>query len=310
VIIGANGTLYGTTFAGGNANGLDGAGVVFNLRPPAHTTERAFSPWKETVLHTFAGGGDGANPDGDLLFDHAGNIYGTASCFSGTCRGTVYELTPTGSGWTESILYAFLGGNDGYYPAGGVAFDNAGTLYGVTNSGGMGFLGTVFSLTPSDDGWSETVLHNFQSQNGGAFPSAGLIFDLSGNLYGTTASGPQGGGTVFEMSRSLGAWSFGQLYSFYCSGSNCEGPEASLFLDSAGDLLGTTFEGGAYKRGNVFRLTPQGAGWTYRSLHDFTGGSDGAYPTSRVLEDADGNLFGVAGNGGTYNDGVIWEITP
>lgn len=312
VVLGANGTLYGTTFAGGNAYGGNGAGVVFNLRPPAHLQGSVFSPWTETVLHTFAGDGDGAQPTGDLVFDRAGNIYGTASCTSASCRGSVYELMPAGGGWTETILYAFSVGSDGYYPIGGVIFDNAGNLYGATNAGGI-FWGTVFQLTPSGSGWTETVLHNFQSASDGGFPAAGLISDASGNLYGTTgAYGPQGGGTVFELS-SQDDWTFNLLYGFRCSGDACyslPGPQASLFMDSSGNLFGTTTQDGAYGYGNVFKLIPQAVGWTYTSLHDFTGGSDGSVPYSSVLEDAHGNLFGTAAEGGSYGKGVVWEITP
>jgi uncharacterized repeat protein (TIGR03803 family) len=313
VIPGANGTLYGSTFAGGNAYGVNGAGVVFNLRPPAHLMGSVFSPWTETVLHTFAGDGDGANPTGDLLFDHAGNLYGTASCTTAICRGSVYELKPSNGGWMETILYAFSVGGDGYYPIGGVIFDNAGNLYGVTNAGGI-FWGTVFQLIPSGSGWTETVLHNFQSASDGGFPVGGLILDSSGNLYGTTgAYGPQGGGTVFELSPSGSVSMFGLLYGFHCSGDACyslPGPQASLFMDSAGNLFGTTTQDGAHGYGNVFKLTPQAVGWTYTSLHDFTGGNDGALPYSSVLEDANGNLFGTAAEGGSYNKGVVWEITP
>ena len=313
VILGANGSLYGTTFAGGDAYGGNGAGVVFNLRPTAHLMGSVFSPWTETVLHTFAGGSDGANPTGDLIFDHAGNLYGTASCTTAICRGSVYELKPAGGGWTETILYAFSVGSDGYYPIGGVIFDNAGNLYGVTNAGGI-FWGTIFELTASGSGWTETVLHNFQSASDGAFPVGGLISDSSGNLYGTTgAYGPQGGGAVFELSPSNGIWTFDLAYDFHCSGDICyslPGPQANLFMDSSGNLFGTTTQDGAYGYGNVFKLTPQAVGWTYTSLHDFTGGSDGAVPYSSVLEDANGNLFGTAAEGGTYGKGVVWEITP
>ena len=314
VILGPNGTLYGTTFAGGDADGDYGAGVVFNLRPPSHLRGSVFSPWTETVLHTFAGGSDGANPVGDLIFDQAGNIYGAASCLNGSnCRGTVYEIMPSGSGWTERILYGFPGGSDGGDPV-GVTFDNAGNLYGTTSGGGI-LWGTVFELTPSGSGWTETVLHVFQAGSDGGFPVAGLIFNnASGILYGTAAAyGTQGGGTVFELSPSQDDWTFSLLYGFHCSGDACSslpGPQSSLFMDSAGNLFGTTTQDGAYGYGNVFKLTPQAVGWTYTSLHDFTGGSDGALPYSSVLEDANGNLFGTAAEGGSYNKGVAWEITP
>jgi uncharacterized repeat protein (TIGR03803 family) len=259
------------------------------------------------VLYRFANGGaDGANPgSGDLIFDQAGNIYGTTT-FGGKGYGVVYELTPSG---TESVLYAFSG-SDGYYPDAGVIFDNAGNLYGTTEDGGLNMLGTVFELTYSIGfGWAESFLYSFQNGNDGNQPSAGLIFDPSGNLYGTTSNGGSGGGgTVFELTPSGGGWTYSLLYSF--TGGNQCGPEGTLVMDGAGNLYGTTQCDGAHNKGSVFKLTPSANGWTYTSLHDFTGGSDGGYPLCNVVFDANGSLYGTTYGGGTQGVGVVWEIMP
>lgn len=314
VIFGLNGTLYGTTLYGGTE--YPGYGTVFNLRPSATTCRATFCPWTETVLYRFAGSPDGANPlYGDLIFDQAGNIYG--STFGGgrsgggfPANGTVYELKPSGGGWSESVLYSFAGYPDGSIPDGGVIVDNnSGNLYGTTTYGGSLANGTVFQLTPSGSGWAENILSSFQE--GGSTPVGGLIFD-QGNLYGTTSDVRIGtNGSVFELMPSGGNWVFTLLYRFGNAGDSPAGPYSSLTMDAAGNLYGTTYrDGGAGDYGSVFKLTPGNGGWTYTDLHDFTGGSDGAFPVSNVVLDAGGNLYGTASAGGAYGYGVIWEITP
>jgi len=314
VIFGPDGTLYGTTTYGGAAN----QGTVFRLRPPAAVCKTAICPWSETELYGFSGGADGASPGyGDVLFDQAGNIYGTTSagglltCAPGGC-GTVYELTPSGGGWTESVPYSFGtgGGTDGAFPSNGMILDGAGNLYSTTFGGGslgVGGLGTVFQLTPPGSGWTENILEDFQG--GAGNPSASLIFDQQGNLYGaTTTGGSGGGGTVFELTLSGGTWTLNPLYNF--TGSSGCGPYGTLAMDATGNLYGTTYCAGPNGAGNVFKLTPPYGQQNYTSLHDFTGGSDGGYPTSNVILDANGNLYGTATQGGSQGSGVLWEITP
>ena len=219
VIFGPNGTLYGTTYAGGTYNG----GTVFNLRPYPAVCKTALCPWAETVLYPFSRGADGYYPSpADLIFDQAGNIYGTTIAPSG--NGVVYELTPSGGGWTESVLHSFSGYPDGAGPFGGVILDNAGNLYGTTESGGTGSgQGTVFELTYSmGSGWSESILYSFQGGSDGGVPLVGLIFDPLGNLYGATSDGGSGGGgTVFKLTPSGGSWTFSLVYSF--TGNLCHG---------------------------------------------------------------------------------------
>jgi uncharacterized repeat protein (TIGR03803 family) len=316
VIMGPDGALYGTTTFGGNpsCDSPLGCGTVFKLRPPATGCRTALCPWTETVLHAFQEGDDGDGPGfGDLLFDQAGNIYGTTISGGVHHGGVVYELRPSGSGWTESVLYSFAGGSGGNTPYAGVILDNADNLYGTTFGGGLDSSGTVYKLVHSM-GWAEEVLYSFMFGDDGGYPLGGLISDQSGNLYGTTASGAKGAGTAFKLSPSGSGWTFSLLYSFIGGGINC-GPSASLAMDAAGNLYGTTVCAGKYGLGSVFKLTPSSPYWTYTSLHDFTGGSDGEDPMSDVVFDANGHLYGTttgSDNGNCYNSGcgVVWEITP
>ena len=315
-IIGSDGSLYGTTQYGGQGTcdlGGGGCGTVYNLKPSPSRPTSVFAPWNGTVLYAFAGDSDGGQPgNGDLVFDQAGNLYGTTLLRGFDNNGTVYELTPSSGNWTESVVYTFTGANDGSTPNGGVIFDTAGNLYGTTSGGGLYDNGTVYQLTPSGSGWTKNILYNFQGGSDGGTPIGGLIFDASGNLYGTTGYGGSGfGGVVFELTPSNGSWTYNTLYSFSRSGSvDPPGPEGSLYMDAAGNLYGTTLADGAYGDGSVFKLTPSNGSWTYTSLYDFTGGSDGCNPWGSVLLDAKGNLFGTASSCGAYYDGVVFEITP
>jgi len=317
VIIGPNGILYGTTSSGGGWNG----GTVFSLRPPVAVCKTSVCSWNESVLYSFANFLDGSIPGyGDVIFDQAGNLYGTTTQGgSGTCGaapcGVVYKLTPSNGGWTENVLYNFTGTSGGNGPNAGVIFDQAGNLYGTTSAGGnpgcngLG-CGTVFQLTPSASGWTENVLYSFQNGSDGANPIGGLIFDPSGNLYGTTGGVAKGTSTVFELTPAIGNWNFAMLHNLGGSG----GSTASLIMDAAGNLYGTSLNGGAYGSGAVFKLAPSGGGWTYTSLHDFCAGGapcrDGAQPWGNVVLDANGNLYGTASAGGTSDYGVVFQITP
>ncbi len=306
VIVGPNGTLYGTT----SKTSVDGGnGTVFNLSPPPTVCKTSLCPWTEALLYTFAGPPDGYGPGlGDVTFDPAGNMYGTTYS-GGNDYGIVYELKPSGGSWTENVIQSF-GYGDGAYPYSRVILDSAGNLYGTTWGGGANGDGTVFELTFSGSGWTDAVLYSFQTASDGGNPYAGLIFDSSGNLYGATSSGGSGGGgTVFKLTPSNnGTWTYSLIYSF--TGANDCGPQNSLVMDQAGHLYGTTYCDGANSLGNVFKLTPSGNGWTYTSLHDFTGGSDGEIPFCSVAFDASGNLYGTAVTGGAQGAGTVWEITP
>ena len=186
--------------------------------------------------------------------------------------------------------------------------------YGTTTSGGQYQDGTVYELTPSGSGWTETVLHSFQSSEG-TEPFGTLISDASGNLYGTTYDGGIGGyaGSVFELSPSNGGWAFSVLHLFDFSEGEGTNPVAGVTMDAAGNLYGTTIGGGSYEDGTVYELVYAGGAWTYQTLHDFYS-TTGDTPFSVVTFDSQGNLYGTADSGG-HGDcntgcGVVWEITP
>ena len=310
VVFGRDGTIYGTTEFGGRNCGV-GCGTVFHLRPPVSVCKSALCFWTETPLYQFSGSSDGANPGyGQLTFDQAGNLYGTTIFGGVNARGVVYELTPSGSGWTERAIHTFSGSSDGENPYSSVIFDPAGNLYGTAFQGGAHGYGAVFQLTPSGSGWTEKTLYAFQNLSDGGQPFGGVVLDNAGNLYAATSSGGSGnGGTVYQLIPSGSNWIFSLLYSF-ATGGYLPGPYASLTMDAAGDLYGTTKQDGAHAAGSIFKLTPSGGGWTETDLYDFTGGSDGGVPYGSVVIDASGNLYGTASQGGTHGYGVIWEITP
>jgi uncharacterized repeat protein (TIGR03803 family) len=259
-------------------------------------------------------GADGATPGSGttLAFDHARDIYGTTTLGGSNNLGTVYELTPSGDGWTEGVLYSFTGGSDEGHPYSGVTFDNTGNLYGTTAIGPHS--GTVYELSPSGSGWTENTLYTFQNGDDGASPLAGVIFDQSGSMYGATQHGGAGnGGTAFELMPSGGNWVFSLLCGF--SGQTTGGVYRNLVMDNAGNLYGTTAGDGSNGWGSVFKLTPSGGQpcfgqWTYSSLHDFTGGDDGGNPQSSLIFDTNGNLYGTARLGGANNKGVVFQIRP
>ena len=246
---------------------------------------------------------------GDLAWDKQGNIYGTTYWGGQNGVGVVYQLTPSGNGWTEAPIYSFLDRPDGAYPVSGIVVDGNGNLFGTTAWGGANNAGMVFELTYQVGvGWKETILHNFQWDDDGQTPYGGLIFDNSGNLYGTTSGGSGMAGTLFELSPSGNTWTFKRLYAF--SGTGGCGPVNSLSTDSAGNLYGTTNCDGAHGLGNVFKLTNTQNGWVYQSLYDFTGGADGFHPSGRIAIDTDGTLYGTAAEGGSHAQGTLWMIKP
>jgi uncharacterized repeat protein (TIGR03803 family) len=314
VVFGPDNHLYGTTFGGGP----QGYGAVFSLTPRPTICPTANCFWTEKVLHLFTGSPDGDGPEGgDLVWDQAGNIYGTTLYGGTSSLGTVYQMTKSGDNWTEAPIYSFTG-PDGEQPGASVILDGNGNVFGTTIEGGLYGAGTVFELTYNiSSGWTENVLYNFQNLDDGQQPLAGLAMDSAGNLYGaTTDGGSGGGGTVFELSPVGNTWTFTVIYGFSGQpGKNC-GPRASLNMDNSGNLYGTTFCDGANNLGSVFKLTSTQDGWEYTSLHDFAGGTDGSYSFSNVTIDAGGTLYGTAEAGGnlTCNPplgcGTVWMIKP
>jgi uncharacterized repeat protein (TIGR03803 family) len=251
LILDGAGNLYGTTVYGGV---YIAGGTVFELPPKG-------GGWTEKVLLSFGNGTDGILPTGGLIFDKAGNLYGTTSlggnlsCSEGC--GTVFELMPQkGGGWTEKVLHEFTG-NDGELPEAGVVFA-AGNLYGTTVFGGSACAGcgTVFELIPQKGGnWTEKVLHSFRdNRKDGYEPTAGVLLDAKGNVYGTTYYGGSGTcketngvgcGTVFELlSAAGGRWTEKLLHAFSNNGKDGVGPSAGLIVDASGNFYGTTYYGG------------------------------------------------------------------
>jgi uncharacterized repeat protein (TIGR03803 family) len=269
----------------------------------------------ETVMYTFCSQQyctDGAYPYAGMIFDSAHNLYGTTEDGGPDLGGgTVFELTHTSTGWTQSVIYAFTGGSDGSNPVGPLVIDPAGNLYGVASGGGSGY-GTVFELTPTNGGWTFNLVYTFQGGSDGlvGIDSGGLTIDQLGNLYGTTEMGGTAGfGTVFELTPGNGGWTKSTLYSF-AGGIDAADPLTGVTLDQAGNLYGATVGGGAYGGGAVFELTPSQGSWTESVIYSFTGGNDGAYPEfGALIIDNAGSLYGTAAGGGSYNQGVVYQLT-
>jgi uncharacterized repeat protein (TIGR03803 family) len=294
------GNLFGTTFVGG----AYGAGEVFEL-------QRGASGWTQSVIYSFTGGADGADPYyADVIFDASGNLYGTTVEGGAHNLGAVFELTPTASGWSESVIYSFSGGKDGSNPYAGLLFDTAGNLHGTTYDGGEYNAGTVFELSPAGNGqWSEKVIHTFNVKDGNA-PAGGLAHDGSGNLYGVTqGGGAHGYGVVYKLSSTASGWAENILHSF-TGGADGGFPYAErLILDSSGSLYGTTQGGGAFQKGAVFRLSQgAGGGWQEQVLYSFEGNPAGN-PYAGLVSDTAGNLYGTCANGnGVTSLGAVFEL--
>lgn len=299
LILDGSGNLYGTT-TGGGANGW---GTVFRL------VRRANSLWTENVLYSFCSESactDGAVPQGNLILDEAGNLYGvtdkggSGSCGGNAC-GIVFELSPDGGKWSEKVLHNFdEAGVDGFEPIAGLTLDAAGNLYGTTYLGGAHGKGTVFELTPGSNGtWTETVIHSFCSvgscKRNGQGPVGGLILGDKGSLYGTTTAGglsrgncgAVGCGVVFQLTfSSSGKWKENVLLNF----NTRDGSDAALTFDPAENLYGTTPD-------TVFELKKNN-GWAKKVLHTFGKGKDGATLDASVAFDGAGNLYGTTLTGG------------
>jgi hypothetical protein len=309
----AAGNFYGTTFWGGNFHGCGGSGcgVAYRLSPQG-------SGWAYTVLYEFSGD-QGAEPS-QLTLDAAGNLYGEFSAGGPDDVGGVFELSPTTSGpWKFTTLYSFsIEANgeapNGEIPVGGLLFDSAGNLYGATAYGGTvdGGLGTVFELSPNGSGgWNESVIwsvsQTFTHPNG-------IVFDSAGNLYGASAGGNGPVGGVFELKpNGSGGWTSVSLYTFTNGSSDGYTPQGAITLDSAGNVYGSTIQGGGappHDYGTIYQLSPNSSGgYTFNLLYTFVGGNAGALDYNGVIPDSSGNLFGAALDGAD-NWGVVFELSP
>jgi uncharacterized repeat protein (TIGR03803 family) len=310
----AAGNLYGTTQGGGaNCQGEGGCGTVFELTPSP------VGGWTETVLYSFCVNSiencpDGAEPVAGLVFDQAGNLYGTSQLGGQYGIGTVFELSPPtnqGGAWTEAVLWSFGAAGDGRSPLCDLTFDGSGRLYGTTAGGGTSNGGTVFRLVPGAGGqWTEDILLSFGPDPGKGYgPEAGVTFDKLGNLYGTTIEGGSNGtglGVVYKLTRKpQPPWTETVLFRF---GTNTGGnPVSTVTFDSLGNLYGTVSEYGNFANGGIFKLTPQGNGVKEQSLL-FVGAPSASVPYAGVLINKAGNtVYGTTVIGGTQNFGAVFE---
>lgn len=265
-----------------------------------------------SVLYNFDGL-DASDPQSPLVLDAAGDLFGTSPFGGSQGTGSLFEV-PVGGGLnTAQLLYSFTGGSDGGVPFAELTPDGQGNFFGVASEGGSSKAGTLFELVGNGSSFTFTLVYTFTGGADGALPTGGLVIDASGTLYGTTLGGAAGSGTIFALHRDNGTVSLETLYTFspLASGTNADGanPEATLLLDAAGDLFGTTAFGGASGAGVVFELGNGAGGRTYSVLHTFSGSSDGGVPEAALTPDAEGNLFGTAsGDQGAVGFGTVFEL--
>ena len=267
------------------------------------------------VVYSFAGGGDGEYLDTDLVMDGAGNIYGSTVQGGDFGSGTVFQLSPSASGWTHTVLYSFKGGKDGGEPYKGVTLDAQGNIYGtaVTGGGGSceGGCGVVFKLTNSGGIWSQSVIHYFTGGNDGSGPGSGLTFDSHGHLYGMTpTAGAYSLGTIYQLKpRTDGSWVLHVVHAFTGGVDGSSGSAGRLILDRAGNLYGVATVGGASNKGVAFEVTHSAAGWTLLPLYSFKDQPDGALPYGGLIFDRAGNLYGTTYYAGVHDVGTVYKLT-
>jgi uncharacterized repeat protein (TIGR03803 family) len=337
VIFGPDGDLYGTGVRGGEFTHAAAGGVVFQLAPPS----RRNGHWTERVIHSFGSGLDGVAPQGGLAFDGNGNIYGTTALGGLYGGGVVYEVSPPaqhGGKWKETTLHSFGSGTDGFFSLAGLAIDPSGDLFGTTEYGGYfsqyceSGCGTVFELSPSarHDAWTYSLIQLFNGKTDGATPEDPLMFDNAGDLFGTTLEG-QGdpsagyGGAAFELIppvKKSQSWTEKIIYLFPAYQFDAGYSSAGLIFDNAGNLYGTSQNGGPFYKGTAFKLvrpsTNDGV-WTDRILHNFSRTDSGAmYPFEGLVFGIGGDLYGMTPYGGSGNCtfgrikgcGTIFQIAP
>ena len=286
--------------------------LLLTLTAPAQTL---------TVLHNFAGGSDGTYPSSGLVFDTQGNLYGvTSNGGNRECSGlglvgcgVVYQLAPNGGGFTESVIHVFSESLDGGNPSGTPVFDAAGRLFGTTQYYALG-QGAVWELTPSAGGpWTGNLMYAFNSPSQGFSPSAVAFY--RSRLFGSTFSGgAHNDGLIFHLYPDGGSWNEHVTYNFQ-AGSDGNAPAGPLIFDEIGNMYGTTYEGGPFLTGTVFELARiiVPGGYTEQILYTFQGfafgaSPDGANPTSGVIGDRQGNLYGTTYYGGPAGVGTVFKL--
>jgi uncharacterized repeat protein (TIGR03803 family) len=302
LIIDANGNLFGTAQQGGASQ----CSTVFEIARAS--TGYASTPTTLVDFDCTSGSG----PEGGLIADANGNLFGTTSLGGPSWDGTVFEIVKTSSGYanTPTTLASFNGSNGEVLQAGLIA-DANGNLFGTANAGGANGYGVVFEIAKTASGYanSPTILFNFDNTNG-AIPEAGLIADANGNLFGTTvAGGAQGYGVVFEIAKTSSGYASTPTILVNFDNTNGASPVANLIIDANGNLFGTTSEGGAAGYGTVFEILKTSSVYasTPTILASFNG-SNGLFPPTGLIPDANGNLFGTTVWGGSANTGTVFEI--
>ena len=301
LILDGTGNLFGTTSAGG----IYGYGTAFEMAPDG----------TETVLYNFGNSpGDGQNPSAGLIFDGAGNMYGTTVNGGAFGGGTAFELSPQENRCCrEAPVYNFGNGNDGRNPQSELVMDAAGNFYGTTANGGTNSGGMIFELSPQENRCCrEAPVYNFGGSGDGKNPYGGVVFDALGNLYGTTVNGgANSAGTAFEVSPNGASWTETFLHSFG-SGSDGQNPYATLVFDRSGNLYGTTENGGVYLKGMVFELSLlENRCCREAPVYNFGfSANDGQHPKAGVIIDNSGNLDGTTVSGGSFGGGTVYGILP
>lgn len=290
LVMDAAGNLYGTTIGNSGNGGYNGA--VYEITASG----------KEKTLFVFQGTPDGSFPFAALLLDAKGYLYGTTRLGGASNGGTVFRLSQTGK---EKILYSFSGFPDAWGPWGGVISDAKGNFYGMTEMGGSSGAGAVFKLTRNG---KETVLHSFSGGQGGGSPFiANLVSDAKGNLYGTTQHGGAPDlGVAFKMTKTGGETVLHTFKGHPVGGPDGAYPYSGFVRDPKGSLYGTTYQGGTFGFGTVFKVT----GGKETVLYNFTGGLDGGNPYASLILDQKGNLYGTTWGGGAFGAGTVFKLTP
>jgi uncharacterized repeat protein (TIGR03803 family) len=287
VLFDNQGNLYGTAYSGGTNND----GVVFELSPSGGI-------WTEQVLYSFANMPDGANPINGLVADAKGHLYGTTYAGGSAGNGSVFQLTNTGSGWTEKVIFNMSS------TYAGLVMDSSGDIFGTTYKG-------VFELSPTGTGtWHKATIFAFTNSTiNGYDPNGTLVLDSAGNLYGTTYSGgAHGFGTVYELiSSGTGTWTENVLWNFQTSAAY---PLGGVILDASGNIYGTTSQGGHHNDGTVYELVRQSAGGYQEKTLLALGGGNGNDPFDSLIMDSKGYLYGTTYLGGSTGNGIVLEVNP
>jgi uncharacterized repeat protein (TIGR03803 family) len=305
VSLDGQGNLYGTAVTGGSGSCEGGCGVTYKLT-------KSGSTWTQSVIHAFTGA-DGSGPGSRVTLDDNGNVYGMTPTGGTFGLGTIYAVRqkPNGS-WGFRVIHNFTGGPDGSSGSAGRMVWRGGRLFGAATTGGDFGHGVVFQLKPTASGqWAFRTLYAFQGSPDGSFPYGALLFDGAGNIFGTTYYGGDNGlGGVYQLTRNgAGNWSEQFLYSFR-AGQDGNSSISNLVSDSAGNLYGTTSEGGL-GNGTIFALSPnQSGGWTETVPHLFAGSPDGAFPYAGMVGNGSDVFYGATVHGGADGEGAVYKFTP